>query len=63
MPISKPAARRILLLALGVGVARRLPGPRRIALATEPQLQGWPAWNLTRERARAALAGWVPAGR
>ncbi len=36
---------------------------RRIALATEPQLQGWPAWNLTRERARAALAGWVPAGR
>ena len=36
---------------------------RRIALATEPQLGGWPAWNLTRERARTALAGWAPAGR
>ena len=36
---------------------------RRWALETEPQLQGWPAWNLTRERARAALAGWSPAGR
>jgi len=60
-----------------VDVATAYPGPpaearaslddflvqRRIALATEPQLQGWPAWNLTRERARAALAGWVPPGR
>ncbi len=36
---------------------------RRTALATEPALRGWPAWNLTRERARAALAGWAPAGR
>jgi len=27
-------------------------------LATDPSLQGWPAWNLTRERARAALATW-----
>jgi hypothetical protein len=36
---------------------------RRIALATEPQLRGWPAWCLTRERARAALAAWSPAGR
>ncbi len=31
---------------------------RREQLATDPTLQGWPAWNLTRERARAALAAW-----
>jgi hypothetical protein len=30
-------------------------------LATSPTLQGWPAWNLTRERARTALAGWETA--
>jgi hypothetical protein len=30
-------------------------------LATNPTLQGWPAWNLTRERARTALAGWETA--
>ncbi|HEY3335759.1 MAG TPA: DUF4173 domain-containing protein [Candidatus Limnocylindrales bacterium] len=33
---------------------------RRTALAAESGLHGWPAWNLTRERARAALAGWEP---
>jgi hypothetical protein len=36
-------------------------GERRRALATDPALAGWPAWNLTRERARAALAGWAAA--
>lgn len=30
-------------------------------LRTDPTLQGWPAWNLTRERARAALAAWEAA--
>ncbi len=30
-------------------------------LRTDPLLQGWPAWNLTRERARAALRGWEAA--
>ena len=45
-------------------VARMTPAAVLVAEgATEPQLQGWPAWNLTRERARAALVGWVPAGR
>jgi hypothetical protein len=42
--------------------ARAALGPalewRREQLATDPSLQGWPAWNLTRERARAALEGW-----
>jgi hypothetical protein len=33
-------------------------GRRRDQLATDPTLQGWPAWNLTRERARSALEGW-----
>ena len=28
---------------------------RRLELATDPAYQGWPAWNLGRERARAAL--------
>jgi hypothetical protein len=32
---------------------------RRRQLATDPELAGWPSWNLTRERARAALAGWT----
>jgi hypothetical protein len=27
-------------------------------LAQDPDLQGWPAWNLTRDRARAALRAW-----
>lgn len=31
---------------------------RAVALRTDPRLLGWPAWNLTRERARAALAAW-----
>ena len=31
---------------------------RQDELATAPELQGWPAWNLTRERARAALVAW-----
>ncbi|HYO43943.1 MAG TPA: DUF4173 domain-containing protein [Candidatus Limnocylindrales bacterium] len=34
---------------------------RREQLATDPTLQGWPAWNLTRERARGALEGWEAA--
>ncbi len=34
---------------------------RREQLATDPTLQGWPAWNLTRERARAALDAWETA--
>ena len=33
---------------------------RRAALQADPSLQGWPAWNLTRARARAALEGWTP---
>jgi Domain of unknown function (DUF4153) len=32
------------------------------ALGADPSLTGWPAWNLARQRAREALAGWV-AGR
>ena len=28
-------------------------------LANDPTLQGWPSLNLTRERARAALDGWL----
>ena len=33
---------------------------RRAAdLRADPTLQGWPSFNLTRERARAALAAWV----
>jgi hypothetical protein len=35
----------------------RFLGSRAWALANEPARQGWPAWNLARERARAALAG------
>jgi hypothetical protein len=31
-------------------------------LANDPALQGWPAWNLTRERAREALDRWGAAG-
>ncbi len=31
---------------------------REEQLRTDPSLQGWPAWNLSRERARAALAAW-----
>jgi hypothetical protein len=27
-------------------------------LRTSPELQGWPAWNLSRERARQSLAAW-----
>jgi hypothetical protein len=33
---------------------------RRAALQADPSVQGWPAWNLTRARARAALEGWTP---
>ena len=33
---------------------------RRAALQADPSVQGWPAWNLTRARARAALEGWAP---
>ena len=48
------------------GSAGRRPGgagarPRAAAgtsSRTDPALQGWPSWNLTRERARAALARW-----
>ena len=28
-------------------------------LRTSPELQGWPAWNLSRERARQSLAAWA----
>ncbi len=31
---------------------------RASELRTSPELLGWPAWNLSRERARAALADW-----
>ena len=34
---------------------------REEQLRTDPSLQGWPAWNLTRERARAALRAWEAA--
>ena len=34
---------------------------REEQLRTDPSLQGWPAWNLTRERARAALMEWAAA--
>jgi hypothetical protein len=34
---------------------------REEQLATNPSLRGWPAWNLTRERARAALLAWEAA--
>ena len=34
---------------------------REEQLRTDPSLQGWPAWNLTRERARAALLDWEAA--
>jgi hypothetical protein len=39
------------------------PALRRRAgrLANEPELGGWPAWNLTRQRAREALRGWEAA--
>jgi hypothetical protein len=33
---------------------------RRDALRADPSVRGWPAWNLTRARARAALEGWTP---
>ena len=33
---------------------------RRDALQADPSVQGWPAWNVTRARARAALEGWTP---
>ena len=32
---------------------------RAAELRADPTLQGWPSFNLTRERARAALAAWV----
>ena len=37
--------------------------PRRAprGAQADPSVQGWPAWNLTRARARAALEGWTPA--
>lgn len=35
---------------------------RDAALHDDPTLQGWPAWNLTRERARDALRSWRAAG-
>ncbi|HEX5827241.1 MAG TPA: DUF4173 domain-containing protein [Candidatus Limnocylindrales bacterium] len=31
---------------------------RAWVLESDPSVQGWPSWNLARERARAALAGW-----
>jgi hypothetical protein len=34
---------------------------RDAALRVEPDLQGWPAWNVTRARARAALERWQAA--
>jgi hypothetical protein len=34
---------------------------RQEQLRTDPSLQGWPSWNLTRERARAALQAWEAA--
>jgi hypothetical protein len=34
---------------------------RSTELATDPALRGWPAWNLTRERAREALRAWEAA--
>jgi hypothetical protein len=51
----------------------RLPPADRLALApvlvargaaldADRSLQGWPAWNLTRERARAAIASWRASG-
>ncbi|MEO5963961.1 MAG: DUF4173 domain-containing protein [Candidatus Limnocylindrales bacterium] len=43
-----------------VAVARFLED-RRLVLSTDPAVQGWPAWNLTRVRARDALATWTPA--
>jgi hypothetical protein len=30
-------------------------------LAVDPEVKGWPAWNLTRERAREALRAWEAA--
>lgn len=38
-------------------LARFLEG-RAADLRERPELTGWPAWNLSRERARQALAGW-----
>lgn len=35
---------------------------RAAELRTSPELQGWPAWNLSRERARQALAAWEARG-
>ncbi len=42
--------------ALAPALARR-----EEQLRTDPSLQGWPAWNLTRERAREVLLGWEAA--
>jgi hypothetical protein len=36
---------------------------RRRALESVPAYRGWPAWNLTRARALAALERWTPGGR
>ena len=32
---------------------------RRAELATDPSLQGWPSFNVARERARAGLESWA----
>ena len=49
-----PAADRVELRPM---LARRAD-----ALRTDPEVLGWPSWNLTRERARAALQRWEAAG-
>ena len=41
-----------------LGLDAFLPAPGS-ELRSDPALQGWPSFNLTRERARAALAAWV----
>ena len=46
LPSLDPASRATLLLTLG---------ERRIELASDHASRAWPAWNLSRERARAAL--------
>ncbi len=50
LPVADRAALAPVLLA------------RDAALREAPSLRGWPAWNLTRERARAALARWHASG-
>ena len=52
-PLLPPADRLALAPALQ---------QRRDELRTDPSLQGWPAWNLTRERARDALDRWSADG-